>query len=93
MSQRECAGFNWPVDESALGIATGDVVGVSPEASGSAVCACKLSDVSEMPRLDPFSLASSLRAKNRSGVPPASFEAGVPPASFEAGVAHEVIDK
>lgn len=40
---------------------------------------CAWSDrlVSEIPRLDPFSLASSFRSRKRSGVPPASREAGV----------------
>jgi hypothetical protein len=33
--------------------------------------------VSEIPRLDPFSLANSFRSRKRSGVPPASREAGV----------------
>jgi hypothetical protein len=40
-------------------------------------CAWSERLVNEIPRLDPFSLASSFRSQKRSGVPPASREAGV----------------
>ena len=62
MSQRECAGFNWP----GFTVSAGEPVAVRP--------ACKLSDVRETPQA-PFNLA--FRAKNCSGVPPASCAAGV----------------
>ena len=73
MSQRECAGFNWP----SFAISAWDPVGVGPE---SASWACRFSAVNDTPHA-PFSAA--LRARNCSGVPPASSFVGVPqPASI-----------
>jgi hypothetical protein len=68
MSQRECAGFNWP----GFAVSAGDPFGVGPVAAS---CACKLSAVSETPHA-PFSAA--FRSRNRSGEPPGSFAVGVP---------------
>lgn len=75
MSQRECAGFNWPGDgRSAAGVSAEDPLGVCPE---SASCACRDSEVTEVPMCVPLALVLRLRARNASGVPPASWAAGV----------------
>lgn len=74
MSQRECAGFNWPP----LAIPAEYPVSICPQAvnrAGVASCACRFRAVSDTPQ-DPCSAA--FRAKNCSGVPPASVSVGVP---------------
>jgi len=70
MSQRECAGFNWP----GFAVAAGEPVGGVPEAAS---WAWRDSDVRETPNSAPPLFAFSFLARNCSGVPPASLAAGV----------------
>lgn len=70
MSQRECAGFNWPV----LSVPAENPLGVAPKTANWAWSARLVSDT---PSCAPLSRALSLRARNCSGVPPASRAAGV----------------
>lgn len=70
MSQRACAGFNWP----GFPVSTPEPVGVGPEATS---VACKPKLVSDIPSFLPAALAFALRARNCSTVPHASFATGV----------------
>jgi hypothetical protein len=80
MSQRECAGFNWPP----LSIPAMEPINISPEAvsragaSGTQACTCMFRSDRQTP-IDwlPRSMLPRFRSKNRSGVPFACWTTGV----------------